>query len=52
VAASLKSKKEAVDACLAGAQHITVPLDVLMAFGTHPLSEQTIEQFNVEGVGL
>lgn len=52
VAASLKSTKEAVDAFVAGAQHLTVPFDVLMGLSTHPLSEQTIEQFNVEGIGL
>ncbi len=52
VAASLKSTKEAVDAFVAGAQHITVPFDVLMGLSTHPLSEQTIEQFNAEGIGL
>ena len=52
VAASLKSKKEAVDAFVAGAQHLTIPFNVLMNLSTHPLSEQTIEQFNVEGIGL
>ncbi len=52
VAASLKSTKEAVDAFVAGAQHLAVPFDVLMGLSTHPLSEQTIEQFNAEGVGL
>lgn len=52
VAASLKSTKEAVDAFVAGAQHLTVPFDVLIGLSTHPLSEQTIEQFNAEGIGL
>lgn len=52
VAASLKSTKEAVDAFVAGAQHLTIPFDVLMGLSTHPLSEQTIEQFNAEGIGL
>ena len=52
VAASLKSTKEAVDAFVAGAQHLTVPFDVLMGLSTHPLSERTIEQFNAEGIGL
>ena len=52
VAASLKSTKEAVDAFVAGAQHLTVPFEVLMGLSTHPVSEQTIEQFNVEGIGL
>ena len=52
VAASLKSMKEALDALLAGAQHLTVPFEVLTGLSTHPLSEKTIEQFNIEGVGL
>jgi transaldolase len=52
LAASLKSTKEAVDALVAGAQHLTVPLEVLTSLSTHPLSEQTIEQFNAEGIGL
>jgi transaldolase len=52
LAASLKSTKEAVDAFLAGAQHITVPFDLLASLSTHPLSVQTVEQFNAEGVGI
>jgi len=51
LAASLKSTKEAVDAFVAGAQHITVPFDLLMSLSTHPLSAQTVEQFNADGVG-
>ncbi len=52
LAASLKSTKEAVDAFLAGAQHITVPFDLLASLSTHPLSAQTIEQFNSDGTGI
>lgn len=52
LAASLKSTKEAVDAFVAGVQHITVPFDLLMSLSTHPLSIQTVEQFNAEGVGI
>jgi len=52
LAASLKSTKEAVDASIAGAQHITVPFDLLMNFSTHLLSVQTVEQFNKEGFGI
>jgi len=52
LAASLKSTKEAVDASLAGAKHITVPFDLLVSLSTHPLSVQTVEQFNAEGVGI
>jgi transaldolase len=52
LAASLKSTKEAVEAFVAGAQHITVPFELLASLATHPLSAQTVEQFNLEGVGL
>lgn len=52
LAASLKSTKEAVDAFVAGARHITVPFDLLMSLSTHPLSAQTVNQFNADGVGV
>jgi len=52
LAASLKSAKEAVDSLMAGAQHITVPFDLLVSLSNHPLSVQTVEQFNAEGVGI
>lgn len=52
LAASLKSAKEAVDSFVAGAQHVTVPFDLLESLSTHPLSAQTIEQFNTEGIGI
>ncbi len=52
LAASLKSTKEAVDAFLAGAQHLTVPFDLLASLSTHPLSVHTVEQFHAEGVGI
>lgn len=52
LAASLKSTQEAVDALLSGAQHVTVPFDLLVGLSTHPLSEKTVEQFNAEGVGI
>jgi transaldolase len=52
LAASLKSTKEAVDSLMAGAQHITVPFDLLVSLSNHPLSVQTVEQFNAEGVGI
>jgi len=52
LAASLKSTKEAVDSLLAGAQHITVPFDLLVSLSIHPSSVQTVEQFNAEGAGI
>ena len=52
LAASLKSTKEAVDAFLAGAQHITVAFDLLAKLATHPLSTQAVQQFDAEGIGI
>lgn len=52
LAASLKSTQESVASLLAGAQHITVPLGLLTSLSNHPLSVQTVEQFNAEGVGI
>lgn len=43
--ASLKSVNEVVQSVLAGAQHVTIPLDLLLEMGNHPLSEQAIEEF-------
>jgi len=34
-----------VQALLAGADHVTVPLSLLLALGDHPLSEQAIAEF-------
>jgi transaldolase len=45
LAASVKTPQEAVDTILAGAHGLTLPLDVLMALGQHPLSEQSIAEF-------
>jgi transaldolase len=52
LAASLKSAEEAVTAFLAGAQHLTMPFEVLANLRVHPLSAKTIEQFAAEGVGI
>ena len=52
LAASLKSAKEVVGAFRAGAQHITLPYDLLSNLSNHPLSTETVEQFNAEGVGI
>jgi transaldolase len=52
VAASLKSVEEAVSASVAGAQHITVPFQVLRDLPVNPLSEKTMQSFEMEGVGI
>jgi transaldolase len=43
--ASLKSPGEVVQAVIAGAHHVTLPLPLLLEMGNHPLSDQTIEEF-------
>jgi transaldolase len=45
LAASIKSAEEATQAILAGANHLTLPLDVLVSLGNHPLSDTAIEEF-------
>lgn len=43
--ASLKSPAEVVQAVIAGAHAVTVPLALLLELGNHPLSDQAIEEF-------
>jgi transaldolase len=45
LAASLKTPEEVVAAILAGAQDVTLPLDVLLAMGEHELSYKAIADF-------
>ncbi len=52
IAASIKSPEEASAALCAGARHLTLPYNVLSELGTHPLSEQTIAEFQAGGVGI
>ncbi len=49
LAASFRSVSEVVEATLAGADHVTVPLSLLLALGDHPLSEQAIVEFTQAG---
>jgi transaldolase len=44
--ASLKSTNEVVQAVIAGAQHVTIPLPLLIEMGNHPLSDQAIAEFD------
>jgi transaldolase len=46
LAAGLKTVDEVVATLLAGAQHVTIPLDLILAMGEHELSRQAIEEFN------
>lgn len=52
VAASIKSSEEACEAYSAGAGHLTLPHDVLTSLINHPLSEQTLKDFNNHGIGV
>lgn len=52
LAASLKSAHEIAQAVVAGADHITVPFDLLKTMTTQTLSEQTVVEFNGLGKGL
>lgn len=45
IAASVKSPEEAVAAIIAGADHLTLPLDVIFALGQHDLSDAAIADF-------
>ena len=49
LAASIKSADEATRAVLAGARHLTLPLDILLSLGNHPLSDAAIEEFGRAG---
>jgi transaldolase len=46
LAASLKTVDEVVATLLAGAQHVTIPLELILAMGEHELSRQAIEESN------
>jgi transaldolase len=52
LAASIKSPEEAAATLQAGAHHLTLQLPILRAITTHPLSEQTVLDFNQNGAGL
>jgi transaldolase len=45
LAASIKTPVEAVDTITAGAHGLTLPLDVLLALGDNPYSQQSIAEF-------
>jgi transaldolase len=46
LAASIKTPTEGVDTLLAGANGLTVPLELLLALGNHPFSDQAIAEFS------
>jgi transaldolase len=52
IAASVKSAEEACASLSAGAKHLTLPYEVLVSLLVHPLTEQTVAEFQSKGVGL
>ena len=52
VAASIKSAEEACNAISAGAEHLTLPYDVLTSLMNHSLSEQILGEFQTHGIGI
>ncbi|MEB3309041.1 MAG: transaldolase family protein [Snowella sp.] len=52
LAASLKTPEEAANALIAGANHLTIPLEILNSMTTQELSEQTVAEFNQQGRGI
>ena len=46
LAASVKTAEEAVNCVLAGAHHLSMPFEVIMSLGNHPLSEDAIKEFS------
>ena len=52
LAASVKSPAEAVATLQAGADHLTLPFDVLQAMAVHELSQQTVDEFAKNGRGI
>lgn len=52
LAASIKSPQEAAATLQAGADHLTVPLNILQAMTTHELSTKTVAEFAAQGRGI
>jgi len=45
LAASLQSSEQVLSAILAGVEHLTLPLDLILGLGEHALSRQAIDDF-------
>ncbi|MDR4507465.1 MAG: hypothetical protein MRJ65_04380 [Candidatus Brocadiaceae bacterium] len=52
LAASIKSSAEASKAILSGADHLTLPFEVLDTLISHEHSEEAVRQFNLNGSGI
>jgi transaldolase len=46
LAASIKTPAEVVETLLVGAHHISLPFDLILSLGEHPLSRQAIADFD------
>ncbi len=46
LAASIRTPQEVTQTLLAGAHHVTLRLDLILALGEHPLSHQAIAEFD------
>ncbi|MBN2536681.1 transaldolase [candidate division WOR-3 bacterium] len=49
LAASIKTPEEAIATLLAGARHLTLPLELILRLADHPLSEAAVAEFNRAG---
>lgn len=52
LAASIKSPEEAAATLLAGAHHLTLPMNILQAMTSHELSIKTVTDFAQQGTGI
>lgn len=52
LAASIKSPQEAASTLIAGAHHLTVPLNILQSMTTDQLSTDTVAEFASNGTGI
>ena len=46
LATGIKTPGEVVETVLAGAHHLSLPLDLILSLGEHPLSQQAIAEFD------
>jgi transaldolase len=46
LATGIKTPGEVVETVLAGAHHLSLPLDLILSLGEHPLSQQASAEFD------
>jgi transaldolase len=52
IAASVKSAEEACASLSVGAHHLTLPYEVILDLIKHPLTDETLAEFQASGVGI